>query len=322
MKQIGVDVTRVDSMPVLGTGTRGTALDMGGGKVLKVTNDAMEAKAASVMVGKNVGHIVQFYGVVQLADTGMFAITQEKLAPLSGSDGDAFNKALVGTALPLWIRRAGGSWDKVKEMTQQHIRDQVKKKFATNMNSPDAQAYLRGVNEQWNMLVKTYGIRDMFQTLTENGIDFHDYQAANMMKRGDQFVLIDLGLSKIRANGNITTVAESKRRIHTNMRIRIGQLRQVIREEVSHLREAGRPGGAGPTVPTSEQELKAMLVAACPDEKTAQKVQRLDMMRLWQNVSVELRDGMPWEDIVESYIVEEFLMSRLGPVADEIWNNL
>lgn len=111
------------------------------------------------------------------------------------------------------------------------------------------------------------------------------------------------------------------------MKIRLSQLRRVIREEVCRagrsgsLREAGMHGGQT-QVPTSEQELKEMLVAAAPDEKTKQALQRLDMMRLWQNVDAELRDGMPWEDVVEHYIVQEFLLPRFGAVADEIWNNL
>jgi hypothetical protein len=65
-----------------------------------------------------------------------------------------------------------------------------------------------------------------------------------------------------------------------------------------------------------------MLVAAAPDEETARKLRGLDMMRLWQNVKAELADGMPWEDVVEHYIVQEFLLPRFGEIADEIWNNL
>lgn len=202
MQKLGVDVNKVDSLPVLGTGTRGTAFDIGGDKVLKVTNDDKEASAASVMVGKDIKNIVHFYGVYRLGDTPFYAVLQEKLQPLPADQGEAFNKALVATGLPIWIKRAEGSWDKVKELSKQHIADQVKKKFKGNLNSPEAQEYIKNVNEKWNSLVKQYGIRDMFKTLTELGIDFHDYHAGNMMQRQDgTLVLIDLGMSKIRGGG-------------------------------------------------------------------------------------------------------------------------
>ncbi len=201
MKKYGIDASKADSLKVLGTGTRGTAFDIGG-KVLKVTNDSKEAEAAAVMVGKDVKNIVNFYAVWRFGDTPFYGITQEKLQPLPPDQGKAFNDALVATGLPIWIKRAQGSWDNVKSLTKQHILDQVKKKFKDNVNSPEAQQYAKGINEKWNTLVRTYGLRDMFNTLTEYGIDFHDYHAGNMMMRGDgTLVLIDLGMSKIRGGG-------------------------------------------------------------------------------------------------------------------------
>ena len=210
LKRLGVDVSLVDSLPVLGTGTRGTAFDVGGGKVLKVTNDAQEAEAASMLVGKDVKNVVNFYAVMRFKDSPYFAVLQEKLKPLPAAQAKAFNDALVATGLPIWIKRANGSWDEAKKMTKQHILSTVKKKFPENLNSPQAQEYARSINAKWNDLVNRYGLQDIFNTLTELGIDFHDYHAGNMMMRDDgTMVLIDLGMSKIRkGGGNIEMMSQ------------------------------------------------------------------------------------------------------------------
>jgi hypothetical protein len=47
--KMGIDATRVDSFPVLGTGTRGTALDIGDDRVLKVTNDDRDSRESDTL---------------------------------------------------------------------------------------------------------------------------------------------------------------------------------------------------------------------------------------------------------------------------------
>lgn len=207
MAALGIDPQKADKLQVLGTGNRGTALDLGD-KVLKVTNDSKEAEAASVIAGKDIKGIVRVYDVWQFGDTGAFGITQEKLQPLSKQEADEFNKALVSTGLPIWIKRSGGSWDKAKELTKQHVADQIKKKFGS-FSSPEAKAFAKAANEQWNMLVNKFGLKNTFQTLVSLGIDFHDYHAGNMMKRDNgDLVLIDLGLSRIQGAGKVKAINE------------------------------------------------------------------------------------------------------------------
>lgn len=210
MQKIGITSKNIDSLSVLGVGTHGTAFELPDGKVLKITNDFKEASAAAALLGKNVKNIVNFYDAWQFGDTGIFGILQEKVEQLSSSEGEAFNKALIATAAPLWIKRAGGSWDTVKKLTKQHIVDSVKKKFKNNLNSPEAQQFVKNINEQWNLLVSKYGIKDMFETLNALGIEFHDYHAGNMMQRNDgTIVLIDLGISNVKGNGKLKTMTES-----------------------------------------------------------------------------------------------------------------
>lgn len=209
MKSIGIDPEKIDGLEVLGTGTRGTALSIDTGRVIKVTNDSREALAAASLLGKDVKNLVRYYDVFKLGDSGYYAIVQEKLESASKEEAKELNDALVTTGLPVWIKQADGSWDKAKQLTKKYISDQVKKKFKDKHDSPEAQEYVKRVNESWNSLVKKYGIRDLFETLTSLGIDFHDYHAGNMMKRNDgTIVLIDLGLSRVKNPGKIKTVAE------------------------------------------------------------------------------------------------------------------
>jgi hypothetical protein len=204
-KKLGIH--DVDSLQTLGTGTQGTAF-LAGDKVLKITKDAKEAHAASVLVGQHYKNIVNFYGVWSLGDTGLYAVLQEKLLPLPSDEAKAFDNALVQTGVPVWIKRAGGDWDKVKQLTKDHVSSVVKEKFKT-FDSPEAKEFVKKANESWNSLTRKYGIKDMFDTLNKAGIHFADYHAGNMMKREDgTLVLIDLGLSNVKGTGNIQTITQ------------------------------------------------------------------------------------------------------------------
>lgn len=215
MSELGVPPENVGALPVLGIGTHGTAFEMPDGRVLKVTNDSKEAEAASMLLGQNVRNIVTFYDVWEFGETGLFGILQERVIPLEKGEAKAFNDALVATGLPVWIRRSPDDWDKVKEMTKDHIIRSIKKKFPDNHNSPEAQRFAHEVNAQWNMLIHKYGVRSMFETMNSVGIDFHDYHAGNLMKRPDgTLVLIDLGISAIRggAAAKMRSMMEARNR--------------------------------------------------------------------------------------------------------------
>jgi hypothetical protein len=208
-----IGVSDVGSLKTIATGTRGTALETPDGKVLKVTNDEKEAAASAALtgLGGDVPGVVKVYGVWNLGDSNVFAILQEKLVPISDAEGKEFNSALVITAVPLWIPKSGGDWAVVKEKTKAHIAAKAKKDFA-GVSSPEAQEFVKKANTAWNLLVTKFHLRDLFQTLTAIGIDFHDYHAGNMMKRPDtgELVLIDLGMSKVRGKGGrIETVTEA-----------------------------------------------------------------------------------------------------------------
>lgn len=210
MARMGIDV---ESLPGLTswTGTNGTAFDLGNGKVLKVTRDQKEAAASAVLVGKELENVVRIYAVWRFKDTNFYGILQEKLEPLPAAEGKEYDDAIVATRLPVWIHKSGYDFEKAKELTKQYIVSQVKEKFKDNLNSPEAQQFARAINDKWNLLVKKYNMRGMFNTLKELGVNFVDFHAGNLMRRPDgTLVLIDLGQSKVTGTGgDIDTITQS-----------------------------------------------------------------------------------------------------------------
>jgi hypothetical protein len=210
LRKYGVDASKVKSFKKLGTGTRGTAFDVGGGKVLKVTNDLKETQAAAKLMGKDLPNIVKYFGVWKFGDSGTFGITQEFLYPISKEDGKELNAALVKTGLPVWLKKSGYDWDASKELVKKYVLDQVKSRFKGGETSEEAKAFAKEALVAWDLLVSKYKIRDMFKTLQGLGIDFHDFHAGNVMRRQDgSIVLIDLGYSKISGDdGAVDTINE------------------------------------------------------------------------------------------------------------------
>ncbi len=210
MAKFGIDAKAISAMESW-TGTNGTAFDLGNGKVFKITRDQKEAATSAVLIGKELTNIVRIYAVWRFKDTNFYGILQEKLEPLPDADGKAFNDALVATRLPVWIHKSGYDFEKAKEMTKQFIISQVKERFKDNANSPEAQKFAHSINDKWNMLVKRFNMREMFNTLKQLGIDFADFHAGNLMRRPDgTLVLIDLGQSKVTGGGgDIDTITQS-----------------------------------------------------------------------------------------------------------------
>jgi hypothetical protein len=231
LKSAGINADNVESFPVMGIGTHGTAFGVGPDQVLKITNDAQEAAVANALLNVDLPNVVKFYDIWTFGDTGLFGILQEKLEPLPADDAQEFNDAMIATGLPVWVRQGKGSWDTVKKLIKGYVIKQLKKKF-DDLKGPEARAYADDINKKWSMLVDKYGVADMYKTLSGLGIDFHDYHAGNMMKRPDgTLVLIDLGISKLKGGGGqVRSIDEAY----------IRALRQLIREElgvISNLKE-------------------------------------------------------------------------------------
>ena len=81
-------VRRVANAKSLGEGWNGRAFDIGGGRVLKITSDEIEAKTSNHIKEKNLKHVVRVFDVFEIPTNGerWFGIIQEKLSPLSNNE--------------------------------------------------------------------------------------------------------------------------------------------------------------------------------------------------------------------------------------------
>ena len=239
----------------LGQGTRGVAFDVGGNRVLKITNDAQEAVASYKLMGMALKHVAKFSDVFRFPDDeelvgGVYGILQEKLEPFPGmgkdpsgrdASGDAanLNRAILAFNLQETIYRSGGQWDKVKEACQQQIWDKIGKQYpnwkSDEIDKKYAIEYAKKMNAQWDIITKQVHIDMMVQELTAKGIKFHDYHAGNIMKRpnGD-YVLIDIGYSKV-AGGKEPPVLE--------------QMMEALLAQIAVLGESGGMRGIGGSMP-------------------------------------------------------------------------
>lgn len=186
----GIDVSKAKA---LGKGTQGTAFDIGGGKVLKVTKDAKEAQASNKIKGQKLKYVANILDVFRFKDVNAYGILQEKLSPLSDSEKKDFNQKLVWTGLPVWLKSAN-TWDDAIEKVFNYVE---KKKAKGDVQSPEGKRIIQWTDQFVDSLESEYNVKGSWEELKGKGVSFSDYQADNLMKRGSEFVLIDIGLSDV-----------------------------------------------------------------------------------------------------------------------------
>lgn len=199
LAKFDINAESVDTLPILGTGTRGVAVDVGGNRVLKLTDDEQEVRAAAKMlsISKKSDDFVKFFAVFRLGDTGYFGVLQEKLEQISNEEQNQLNNALkLISPLRHWLSEAN-NWNDVLTAT---------KKFAS-----ENQDKIDEIKKAWQVINK-FKIQTFFEELKTLGIQFYDYHGGNFMRRGDQLVLIDLGNSVVGGEVNIPIVKEVMKR--------------------------------------------------------------------------------------------------------------
>lgn len=239
----------------LGHGQMGVAFETEDGKVLKVTTDMPEAKAAWSLRGKSFEHIVRYFDAWWFEDVGfdsprkdakLYGIISEKLDPLSDVEKKEFDEFSeecnieVDGKQPINDAIAGGdpttvvtTYYKAKEIDVRHDLA-----YPVGQSNPTKSRKLEDIllkKTRWFVdTMKKYGVDEMIRDLRSAGISFTDYTAGNLMKRAGQYVINDLG--KSRTNG-----AEPPR------------LERLVRDiGKSLVEDAGRvPPLAGPSVATT-----------------------------------------------------------------------
>lgn len=184
----------INNPRLLGKGTRGAAYSIGGGKVAKVTNDKTEAVAMQKVKDGKFKHVVRVFDVFRFRDTELFCIVQEELKPLDVEENNELNGIIGTTALPKMLELHGGQWEPAREAMIQMFHKQMDS-IQDPQEKKDYDAQVRG---HWKLMKDKYGIVDMVKELEKNGITFFDFHGGNVMKRqGGEYVLIDLGFSKV-----------------------------------------------------------------------------------------------------------------------------
>lgn len=169
----------------MGAGANGVAYSLGlGDKVLKVTKDLDEARASNLLKGKSLKHVVKFFEVFKFpptpgVDTPIYGIVQEACSHLSTSERSRL------LAILRFVDRYMGSW----------YSEPAEKVRQTFDDIHDANPDLR------QEIVRLLGdpmfesILDALEELRQNGVEWHDVHADNLMKRNGKLVAIDLGVA-------------------------------------------------------------------------------------------------------------------------------
>lgn len=175
-KIAGVTVTK----KVLGRGQQGFVLDAGD-KVVKVSADKDEAEVSANLIDKNMKNVWKIYGA--------YAIKPNGVGPYY---------VVIGEKLRLFPR-VGSYLQELAEAVEELVDEGILKKddeyFETAIY--DAGGYKAIVDQlKLNGAPKpTFAIANGMRELNKAKIDWHDLHEGNVMLRGSEPVIIDLGLS-------------------------------------------------------------------------------------------------------------------------------
>jgi len=182
LKELNIDVDEE-----IGQGSKGTAFAvLQNQQVLKVTVDNTEANAAKVLVNKKLKNVVNFYKVFQFDQTGYYGILQERL--------DA------------WKTRSNASF--FLEILDDDVFKDIYKKYKSDRDDGSLEREMASYFSEKTLNkdisdasikeaeMGVIGIVNGLQELNKYGIGYDDIWAPNIMKRGKDYVLIDLGYSQ------------------------------------------------------------------------------------------------------------------------------
>lgn len=188
-KLLARDIDIRGGTPV-GFGGNGVAFALQDDTVLKITKDRSEANAALVVKGKGLRNIVEVFDVFSFPGTKLFGIWQEKLQPMPPADRNEFTEFVTdcevesGMLSRLWM--VGMDWDQIKYNCIDGAKED-------DEATPESVAR---VTKEIDVLQKKYQMDRMIRDLKKAQIKFRDWHGGNIMLRGKEHVLIDMGVSQ------------------------------------------------------------------------------------------------------------------------------
>lgn len=192
----------------LGSGLNGTAYLMPDGQnVLKITKDSSEAEAMAKLIGKKPRHVVEVSRVIDL-EGELFCIVQEKVDPPAQDWVNLFETTRV------WFSEERPVTEENVKIFEEQWRYQAQASFIkaedemgdwSDINPGDDAIKLTWPDRFDDRKIKwLYGLAN---ELIGFGITFHDMNDGNIMRRGTEHVLIDLGMSEVTGGRDLETLA-------------------------------------------------------------------------------------------------------------------
>lgn len=200
--------TDLKNIQPLGTGQMGAAFRLSNNKVLKVTTDASEAKASNRLKGKNLKFVVKIFDVFSFPgelENKVFGIVTELLTPLSSQEKrelETFTSFVrYGGRMELLRSIAQDPWNVFIENYKEELLEEIKEDgVGVPQNSPNYNIRLKkSFNRIWKIhenVLNKFNIKEMVSELQGQNIEFADYHEENLMKKGSQYIINDIGASQ------------------------------------------------------------------------------------------------------------------------------
>lgn len=176
-----------DDPVVLGRGTRGTVYDLGNNVAMKLTSDTSEAEASEKVRKTPIDGVVEIFDVFALGSTGYFCIVQEKLQRMTHMMSTEIQKLLKEFDLGDYLQGNGYDPKAVERAVDEDVRE-----LHDHGQMPKAKELYDTFSR-----IEELGLLKIAANLHKAGIQFHDYHEGNLMMRGHELVVVDLGKSKV-----------------------------------------------------------------------------------------------------------------------------
>lgn len=156
-------------------------------RILKLTGDDTDAKASMVMKKKPDRSIVKTYDVFKFPKKRLWGIVNEKLTELDPTTKENF--LLLENAMTLLdLSRVIEGTKEVQEFRQRLLHPTTKREIAVVQQLQEQQDI--GVIEKYLDIYGNWG-----KVLEARQIAWYDFKVANLMMRGHEVVISDIGVS-------------------------------------------------------------------------------------------------------------------------------
>lgn len=206
------------AVSAIGTGSNGTAFSLKDGRILKITRDKREAVASLKIQGKKLKYAVKIFDVFKMKNSmnaNVYGIVQERLDELSSQQKDELEVAfgVIDALLNVDVYERGWNFflSKVQSIKDSDIEDILG--VASKTDEPSFKPGDISLDDLYDAVktIKRYNVDKMMDEILSHGIRFFDYTKDNIMRRGTQFVINDLGISETSAAGEPPVLESTKK---------------------------------------------------------------------------------------------------------------